>query len=354
MEQTPPGAGARNDSPRLPARRHPAAHMNISCRLLLSASLLFTCWPTSAAKAAEWLPLHGRSVYGFASPEEAATLLGRVDRFTSRLSRFDMQCRLQTRADVTREQFLAFASQQALPWTDQDRQKIEPLMAEIIAKLRPYTMRFPDYVLLIKTTGKEEAGAAYTRRPGIILPRDKLNLPAARLQRLLVHELFHLFSSADQPLRTRMYESIGFVSYGAVALPKAWEQRRITNPDGPVEAFIKVEVDGQTLTVAPILFAKTAEYDPSTSASLFESMKLWLMPVDAARTQPLPLLQGKDPWLLEPGSVKSYFDQIGRNTNYIIHPDEILADNFVHLVFGTEDLPSPHIVDRLEALLQAR
>ena len=29
--------------------------------------------------------------------------------------------------------------------------------------------------------------------------------------------------------------------------------------------------------------------------------------------------------------VNNFFEQIGRNTNYIIHPDEVLADNFIFL-----------------------
>ena len=29
--------------------------------------------------------------------------------------------------------------------------------------------------------------------------------------------------------------------------------------------------------------------------------------------------------------VENFFEQIGKNTNYIIHPDEVLADNFIFL-----------------------
>ena len=33
-----------------------------------------------------------------------------------------------------------------------------------------------------------------------------------------------------------------------------------------------------------------------------------------------------------PEKEPAFLDKIGKNTNYIIHPDEILADNFVRLV----------------------
>ena len=56
------------------------------------------------------------------------------------------------------------------------------------------------------------------------------------------------------------------------------------------------------------------------------------------------MLRDGQPHLLDAEKTASYHEQIGKNTRYIIHPDEILADNFVHLVNQTKDLPSPKIV----------
>jgi hypothetical protein len=49
--------------------------------------------------------------------------------------------------------------------------------------------------------------------------------------------------------------------------------------------------------------------------------------------------------------VKGFHEQIGRNTGYIIHPEEVLADNFVLLVRRETDVPSPEILERMDALL---
>ena len=57
-----------------------------------------------------------------------------------------------------------------------------------------------------------------------------------------------------------------------------------------------------------------------------------------------PVLSDGQPQLLDPKTTTSFHEQIGKNTRYIIHPDEILADNFVHLVNQTKDLASPEIV----------
>ena len=47
-------------------------------------------------------------------------------------------------------------------------------------------------------------------------------------------------------------------------------------------------------------------------------------------------------------------EQIGGNTNYIIHPDEILADNFVHLALEAEKLATPRIIEEMKKTLTAK
>jgi len=42
---------------------------------------------------------------------------------------------------------------------------------------------------------------------------------------------------------------------------------------------------------------------------------------------------------------------VGRNTGYIIHPDEILADNFVLLVNQSKNVRSPEILEKMRAVL---
>jgi hypothetical protein len=46
-------------------------------------------------------------------------------------------------------------------------------------------------------------------------------------------------------------------------------------------------------------------------------------------------------------NVTGLFEQIGRNTDYVIHPEEILASNFELLVTGAEGAPSPQVLERI-------
>ena len=53
-------------------------------------------------------------------------------------------------------------------------------------------------------------------------------------------------------------------------------------------------------------------------------------------------------WGIE--EIGNFYEQIGKNTNYIIHPEEILADNFALLVMG-QKVSSPWLLDKLKSFL---
>jgi hypothetical protein len=64
---------------------------------------------------------------------------------------------------------------------------------------------------------------------------------------------------------------------------------------------------------------------------------------------------------IDPATVEGFFEQVGRNTSYLIHPEEILADNLALLAMARasgktgalQDFPDPHILQKLEAALKA-
>jgi len=64
-------------------------------------------------------------------------------------------------------------------------------------------------------------------------------------------------------------------------------------------------------------------------------------------------LKNGKPVFFKPDEVEGFFEQIGRNTGYIIHPEETLANNFVHLMTGKQDLKNPEIPKKIEAILMS-
>jgi hypothetical protein len=48
------------------------------------------------------------------------------------------------------------------------------------------------------------------------------------------------------------------------------------------------------------------------------------------------------------------YEQVGRNTQYIIHPEEIMADNFAELVMQDRSVPTPEILQKMLAVLTGK
>ena len=62
-------------------------------------------------------------------------------------------------------------------------------------------------------------------------------------------------------------------------------------------------------------------------------------------------LKDHKPQLLSIKDVGQFFEQIGRNTGYIIHPEEILAENFALLLSGSSELETPELIQKIKRLL---
>ncbi len=316
--------------------------------LLLSSSLLAVILlppPTDVI-------LHQEVRVQFADQRTAARVLAERDTFLNQLSRFDLQSRLKTSGPVQLSDWQDLLAQQALPWQESEQKRVETILAAIRSRLEPLDLPLPETVLLIKSTGRDEGGAAYCRGTAIVLPQRMIEGPAANLERLLVHELFHVLSNQNPALRRKLYAVIGFLPCDEVPLPETLRERKITNPDGPtLDYYIRLASDQQTTRLGlPLLYARRP-YDPEQGGSFFQYMEFRLLEIEQRDGNWQPKLVDGKPNLIDVQQEPSFFDQIGRNTQYIIHPDEILADNFVHLVFHTEDLPSARIIDQMRTIL---
>lgn len=297
-------------------------------------------------------PLHRDTVVRLATVEQGQQVLESRDAFARSLSRFDLQSRLDTRREATTDDLLQFAAGQVLPWSDEDARRVAATVASLRRRLEPLADVFPPEVLLIHTTGREEGGAAYTRGTAIVLPTSKIRPGAKQLERLLTHELFHVLSRHDAQLRKRLYAIVGFTVCDEIPLPQTLRDRKITNPDAPrVDCTIRLRLAGEAATCAPLLIASAEQYEPGAAGGFFKYLQFRLAEVEP-NDEGFALRQADGQWVLhKPEDADDYFDQIGRNTRYIIHPDEILADNFVHLVMQRENLDTPRIIDAMAKVL---
>lgn len=316
-------------------------------RSLIAAFLLgLTC-----AIAQNEVRLGERTRFLFADETQARQVLTNRDDFVIRLSSFDRAARMKSAEEVDEGQFLEFVGSQALSFQPGEVAGIERSLLALRPGIEKHKLRWPETILLVKTTGREEANAAYTRGAAIILPENELrSRTEGALQALLCHELFHVLSRHDALLKKKLYSLIGFTECNEVPFPD--NLVRITNPDAPKNDYwIEVMVKGKRTLAVPILYAEPPRYDVLRGGSFFDYLRFKLLVVEKGGEGADVTFDSKAPILLEPGSVEGFFEQIGQNTDYIIHPEEILAENFRILVMQVKDVKSPEVLARLEKAL---
>jgi len=316
----------------------------IAALLLLSAS--------SSSRATDDLPLTGETVVRFGSLEEGQAAIGADDDFVRSLSRFDLQCRLQKADAVVVEDWRKFAQGEVKAWEPGQVAMVSESVKRLRVRLEKFNLPLPKTMLLVRTSGKEEGNAAYTRGMAIILPDKVLAYQPAQFDRLLTHELFHVLSRNQPMLRSDLYGLIGFQLCPPLALPPSLAPRKITNPDAPLVDCVIEIVDGdKTYFGAPILYASQQEYDAKGGGTMFTYLTFRLLVIEKHEGAWRPVMMGDQAVVIDPKKLPAYFDKIGKNTQYIIHPDEILADNFVHLVMGDQNLATPRIIERMGRML---
>jgi hypothetical protein len=285
-----------------------------------------------------------------ASIEQARAVLGTRDDFVARLSPFDRAARLESGADVSEEEYLAFARAAGREWSNDERVRLMAAFAAIEPKLEELLPELDAAILLVKTSGDEEGGAGYTRGSAVMLPQAHEEELA--LQHLLAHEIFHVASRNHPDLKRALYQAIGFEECGELVLPPPLAARKMTNPDAPVnEHCIELTLDGASVWGMPILLSREERFDPDAGRAFFEYLTLSMLLVDRTGGVARPLERDGAPALLPFNRVGGLGEQIGHNTNYVIHAEEILASNFELLVLGAQGAPSPEVLERIRVEL---
>lgn len=320
----------------------------IRARASASFSLLAAALAQAAAAADEPLLIAGATLE-FATAEQGRELIAEPDAFLDQLSAFDLAARAGAEKAPPHKEFLDRLRASVQAWEPGETAAIRQAFEAIKPAVEALAPPLPKSVVLVKTDGSEEPGSAYTRGAAIYVHPGALG-SARGLPRLMAHELFHVISRHDPALRDRLYATIGFRPCGAIAHPGPLADLRITNPDAPVNQHaIELSVGGELRWAVPILVAN-APFDPAAGRGFMDYLDLRFLAVEPRDPLPWKVAErGGKPVLISPMAAGNFREQIGGNTGYIIHPEEILADNFALLVLGKGDLPSPEIPEKMRA-----
>ncbi len=283
----------------------------------------------------------------FPSLEKSKTLLGTSDIYTQGLSIFDVQAKTQNKNAMGEADYLKFAKAQAGAWTAAEITNLKASIATAETKIKALGLNLvlPE-IKIVKSTGLEEGGAAYTRSDYIVFTaNDAANTNAAPL---FLHELFHVYSRANPTKRDALYALLGFAKCNTIAYPASLANRKMTNPDAPtLEHFITIDFNGQTEDAVILLYAN-ADY---SSGDFFQYMTKELLILEGDADNKKAKLVNGNPDLRAFDTPSNLLTQIGSNTDYSLHPEEISAEHFRMLVLGTT-VPNPSFLNDMKAILK--
>jgi len=137
--------------------------------------------------------------------------------------------------------------------------------------------------------------------------------------------------------------------------PLKLKSRKLTNPDAPRNDHgIRLQVEGKARWAIPILFSNAETYNVERGGEFFNYLQFQFLLVNRIdNSSPFtPTYDSQKPSLVGLQQVSGFFEQVGKNTRYIIHPEEILADNFALLVLQEDNLASPDIIRKLTEILK--
>ncbi|HSA89284.1 MAG TPA: hypothetical protein VLF42_05215 [Burkholderiales bacterium] len=291
--------------------------------------------------------------FAFATQSEARAALGAQDDYVRATSTLERPVVMGTRDAMDAARFAAAMRAAALEWSEDERKPFAGVLARLERFLSGMKWRAPAAILMVKASDRLMEGFPHTRGNAIVIQEGTLREILARpamLEFIVVHEAFHVLTRANPALREELYSAIGFSACASVELPEALERLRLTNPDAPWSRHaIAVSWHGRPVEVLPFVHLASEAVEPG--AGFASRMRTsWLV---VERREERCVARDEGAALEELEGLRA---QIGNNTGYLIHPEEILADNFALLYReavtpGVTRIRSPEILERMRSVL---
>lgn len=269
-----------------------------------------------------------------------------VDGYFEQLSIIDMAIQMK-KSVVSQDkskvlaQYKTFLATEVSDWTPTEKVHMLDVFArakEICDKVSPRI--FPGDIKLIKVkTNHFGKDVYYTRGKHILIPENIFqSFEMEKQLPVMLHEIFHVFSRYNEPVRDELYAMIGFKkSDKKVVLSDALKKILLTNPDGvSLNYIIKLDDQKDTISAIPAITSKFNEYKDS-NPFFFDYLNFDLYGLSDKGDYYYAESNATGKTLVNLQKTPSFFTKIKDNTQYIIHPDEIMADNFMLALLAKEN-----------------
>ncbi len=332
-----------------------AITQNLSSFLIVFILLLSAC---KSSKKVTQLELSDQHKIVFLDSLKASKAIVKDEKegFFEKITIIDMSIQMKRPypADTDRAQVLDdyrnYLKTDVLSFTDDEISWISDIMKRMHKQCSKISSELilPE-IKLIKTHAKHYgASVYYTRENIIVIPKFVLEgRNEEAFYSTMLHELFHVYSRYNPVKQAALYDLIGFKKIKHpehLSFNEKLKNRILTNPDGVNIAYaIKLQKEGKPAVLAmPIIISKREKFDPALT-QFFDYLDFGLYEVKPPFSRMMKVLSDENGMTtLDQSLMADFFRQIKDNTNYIIHPDEIMADNFMFAILALE---SPESLD---------
>lgn len=283
--------------------------------------------PKAASGGTELMPIFLDSVMA-----SKAIVDDEVDGFFDHLSAVDISIQMKQKEgfaskDIAVVAYKYFLRTQVEDFSEEDKAYMKLVFTEVNRRLSKINKNLiiPDIKLVKLKLDHYGEDVYYTRGNLICIPKNSLSRSELKGQtNVMLHEIWHILSRNDKGLRDKIYNLVGFEPHGKeIKLSQDMSKLLLSNPDG-VSTDYAINL-GDNLMALPIITSQQDHYDPS-KPRIFDYFNFDLYEIDQDGTV---LTNPNGSTTIPPAKNAVFFKKIKDNTQYIIHPDEITADNFM-------------------------
>lgn len=279
--------------------------------------------------------------FRYPSKEQAQAIITQdsMEGFFEKVRPLEMQLQMRildttaTRAELL-VRYRDYLRAEVMPFSTSEQEHLKPILEKAKAACADFEIAWNMPAIdLIKVKGQHyDNYTYYTRDNAIIIPQEALErFEDETILSTILHEVFHVYSRYHPKKRKALYGLIGFDPIDTVVWSPFLDERIIFNPDG-LDLHYAMELEdeqGNPFQAVPVIYSKSGQFRPERSR-FFDYVQFELFTIRQDSMQRWQIVS--EDRGISPQEAKGFQEQIGPNTQYIIHPDEILADNFVLLM----------------------
>ncbi len=236
-----------------------------------------------------------------------------------------------------------------MPFSSREKRILESLTKEIFVESQELHSNFlpPELKLAKITSDLYGSNVFFTREQTIFIPKSAvLSLPRWILKEILVHEIAHIFTRYNPELKHSLYSIIGFQPLSdSLVIPPQLQKRRLINPDGVSSNYV-IKLSNN---ISAVPFIVSSPFPPIPDRiSYFQHVSFQLFPVMRNDSLDIAHVEANEMGLsdIDLAATPEFFKQISRNTDYYIHPDEIIAEQIKFLI---SSIPNPSYLNKFDA-----